>query len=615
MQARLFLRCLALLLWSGCETSQPTAPTAAVTPGKNSEPAARDAGPPSASLGSTTGVDKPRGNVFDGAAPADSGQFGATSDACVESVCEAGPEAPPATWSHSAWSGRVGVVGEDDTTLWCTTAVLAAGYEGAAAAVDGQLDRVALDGARQAGVGTPQVAQRVSLRCFADAARSGPSTLVTSAWSVDDQQDRVRAQCPDSHPFGALAQCQIAAEGKPPLVYAGPSCGDGVSAVVDKPTVHGQLIGDHYELSTPGKPLFNNTGKAAVMGSDLGFQFLAQGRMYVGFGDTWENEASLPGANGFRGSVLAYTKDFDPKDDNGIELEGWETSPERPEIATEVIRSPHDQTGATEFTAIAAAGFGLTEGSDHYRFLWFAAIKQWDPLTTNESTLAWSKNGAPFTRGDRAPDAHPARWPFKTFFGPGAAWVDREQGYVYFFGVRTYQPAAPVRLSRVRATVAAVLDHLQYEYWTGSAWQRPDPEDEYALAMLDDSAADLVPGNAQQNNRPEISVAYNPYLGRFIMMLHNDATPFKDEAQTYLELWESETPQGPWKRADGGDQLTLPAHLYGPYMSEQTQSEGGRAVYFALSAWNLQPLSRGQPYVVGLWSLNLERKLRPGCTP
>jgi hypothetical protein len=386
-----------------------------------------------------------------------------------------------------------------------------------------------------------------------------------------------------------------------------------VTGLSEKPRVRGQLVGDHYELTTPGKPLFNNTGKVAVMGTDLGFQFLAQGRMYIGFGDTWENELSVPGPNGYRGNVLSYTHDFDPADDNGIAIEGWEVAPDRPSVAREVIHSVHDQSGSTEFTAIGAAGFGLSEGTSHYRFLWFAAIKQWDPFTNNESTLAWSKDGGSFTRGDQAPSAHPPRWPFETYFGPGATWVDREHGYVYFFGVRTYQAGFPVRLARVRATRAAVLDHLQYEYWTGSTWQHPDPKDEYALVRLADPAANLIPGSSTQNNRPEISVAYNPYVGRFIMMLQNDATPFKDEAETELQLWQAEAIEGPWTRVNTGDQLTLPAHHYGPYMSEQTFSEGGRDVSFALSEWNLLPLSLGQPYVVGLWSMRLERGVRAGC--
>jgi hypothetical protein len=653
MQARLILWHLALTLCCSCAAREPGS-DAAPTHADDASALARDADVPPGDASITSGAADGAANGaldagLDGArpatpndaaaSPADAGSdpadaacsgescspqascdedhpCRAADTVCVAHACRTDPEAPAAAWARSPWSGRVGRVGEDDTTLWCTPSLTAA-TAATPARVSSQLDRVALDSSQQAALGDARVAQRVRVQCFADASLGGPSTLVTSSWSVDAAQDVVSARCPGARPHAAFARCQLATQDKPPLVYAGPSCGAGVAGLMEKPWLRGQLIGDHYELSTPGRPLFNNTGKAAVMGTDLGFQFLAQGRMYLGFGDTWENELSLAGPNGYRGSILAYTHDFDPADDNGIAIEGWETAPERANVAREVIHSVHDSTGASEFTAIATAGFGLSDGGAHYRFLWFAAIKQWSPFVNNESTLAWSKDGGTFTRGDQAAatPAHPPRWPFQSFFGPGACWVDREHGYVYFIGVRTYQPGFPLRLARVRATLAAVLDSLQYEYWTGSAWQRPDPNDEYALTRLAAPAADLVPGNATQNSRPEISVAYNPYVGRFLMLLQNDSTPFTDEADTKLQLWQAEAIEGPWQLVDSGDRLVLPPHHYGPYMSEQTFSEGGRDVSFALSEWNLLPLSLGQPYVVGLWNMRLERQLRPGCEP
>lgn len=535
---------------------------------------------------------------------------------CTQGACQPDPGAPASTWQRTPWSGRVGLVGEDDTTLWCTPTLLASAQNaGGPARVTSELQRVALAGSQQRAVTSAQTAQRIRFQCFADAALSGPSTVITSPWSVDGDADVVSAGCPRERPYAAFMRCQLAADGKPPFVYAGPSCGDGASGLSEKPSLRGQLIGDHYELSTPDKPLLNNTSKAAVIGTDLGYQFLAQGRMYIGFGDTWENESSDVGPNGYRGSILAYTHDFAATDQDGIRFEGWETSSEHPDVAREIVPSPHDQSGNTEFTAIATSGFGLSEGSAHYRVVWFASIKSWDPYVNNEATLAWSKDGGSFTRGDKAPDVHPPRWPYETHFGPAAIWVDREHGYLYFFGVRTYQAGFPIRLARVRATLANVLDHLQYEYWTGHAWQHPDAKDEYALARVADPAADLIPGNAQQNNRPEFSVAYNPYLGRFIMIVHNDATPFNNEAQTYLQLWQAERPEGPWQLVDTGENLVLPPAHYGPYMSEQTQGDGGHEVAFTLSEWNLLPLFLGQPYAVGLWNMRLERRVKAGCVP
>jgi hypothetical protein len=536
---------------------------------------------------------------------------------CLDGACTPDPNAPGADRAPTSWSGRVGRVGGDDRTLWCTPVVEpASAAEPAHTASDFQL--VALNGTREDGVIASDAAQRVRVQCFERADLSGPSTTVTGPWSVDGGGDRSALRCPRSRPHAAFARCQIAAEAKPPYVYAPGGCGDGISKLSGKPVLHGQLLGDHYELPGGPKPLFNDTGAqfGGVVGTDLGYQFLAQGRMYIGFGDTWENDLTVPGPGGFRGSVLANTRDFDPSDANGIAIEGWDTAPDRPSFAREVIASPHDQSGNTELTAIGTSGFGLSEAGIGYRFLWFASIKRWDPYTNNVSTLAWSRDGGAFERGDRAtPGVHPPRWPFESHFGPAAIWVDREQGYVYFIGVKTYTLMQPVRLARVRATVAAVLDHLQYEYWTGSAWQRPDPADEYALARSSDTAADLIPGSATQSTRPEISVAFNPFVGRFTMMVQNDPEPFKNPANRPFQLWQAEALEGPWTMASAGNDLVLASTLYGPYMSEQTFADGGRKVYFLLSDWNLLPLALGQPYVVGMWSLELERNVEPGCEP
>jgi hypothetical protein len=534
---------------------------------------------------------------------------------CSERACKADPAAPAAAWQRSAWSGRAGLVHDDDATIWCTPEIASGAIDAShPAGVRSELQRSLLDGTVQHEFVSNLTAQRVRFQCFADATLSGTSTMVTSAWSSDSDKDIVRARCPRERPYAAFARCQTAANGKPPYVYAGPTCGDGSSGLSAKAALRGQLLGDRYKLNEPGKPLFNNTGKALVIGTDLGFQFLAQGRLYLGFGDTWDNDLGLTGPAGLRGSILSYTHDFDPSDANGITFEGWDTAPDRPDVAREVIPCVHDQSGNSEFTAIGTSGFGLTEAGKRYRFLWFAAIKKWDPFTSNESTLAWSENEGVFARGDQASGLHAPRWPFDSFFGPGAIWVDREHGYLYFYGVRTYQAGSPVRVARVRASLSAVRDHLQYEYWTGSAWQRPDAKDEYALARLADPAANLLPGGATQNTRPELSVAYDPYVDRFIMLAHNDATPFMNEPQNDYQLWEAKKPEGPWKLVDTRDNLTLKANTYGPYTSDHLLADGGRDVYFALSDWDLVPIL-GQPYVVGLWSMQLERNLRPGCTP
>lgn len=539
---------------------------------------------------------------------------------CQQGVClAAADEGPGPGIRPSAWSSRAGWVDEQDRTHFCTPQVEARGASpgdspgDSPSQVTSRFEQVRSDGSPEPGGREPRGSQRLRAQCQRDAASSASAVFATSAWSSDDEDDLVSVQCPADFPYLAFAHCQVATTGVPAYVYSGTACGAGISGLGARPELLGQMFGARYELTTADtpKPLFNDTRAAGVIGADLGYQFFAQGRLHIGFGDTWENELMLPGPLGLRGTVLAYTRDLDPSD--GIVLEGWETMPDNPRAAREVIPSEHGILGLEEYTAIATTGVGLTEGETSYRFLWFAAIRDWDPFESIESTLAWSIDGGAFVRGDQQPEYHPPRWPHGSYFGPGAMWFDREHGMIYLFGVRTYVPEMPIRLARVRATPDALRDHLQYEYWTGSEWRNPDPADEYALAALDEPAANLIPGSMTQSNRPEISVAYNAFAGRYVMMLQNDLASFRNEEISDFQLWQSESITGPWSKVDIADGLKLPGDLYGPYTSDHLVTAGGEDVYMLLSEWNLGTLLTGQPYSVGLWRMGLKRELIPGC--
>lgn len=530
---------------------------------------------------------------------------------CRAGHCEADPEAPPTGLERSVWSGRAGWIDSRDRTHFCTPDKHASG-RGASS----HFERVSSDGTRETLAAEPDGAQRLRLQCQRDVADASDAVIVTSGWSSDAEGDALELECPLDHPQLAYLVCQVVTSGWPAYVYAGTACGDGVSDLRAAPELVGQMLGDHYELttSTTAKPLLNNTKAAGVIGTDLGYQFVAHGRLEIGFGDTWENESSIGGPLGLRGSVLAHTQDLDPSDGDGIAIDGWETMADRPAAAREIIPSIHGTLGVEEFTAIATSGVGLTEGDTHYRFLWFASIRNWDPFESIESTLAWSINGGDFVRGDQAPDFHPPRWPHATYFGPGAMWLDREAGMVYFVGVRTYVPESPLRIARVRATASALRDHLQYEYWTGERWQRPNRNDEYALASLEDTRADLMPGSHEQSNRPEYSLAYNAYAGRYVMIIQHDLAPFETESATDFQLWQAKDLTGPWQEVDSGDKLLrMGSDLYGAYMSEHLMRGGGRDMYFLMSEWNLLPLFLGQPYSVGLWQMGLARHTLHGC--
>lgn len=512
----------------------------------------------------------------------------------------------------SSWSGRVGTVGLDDKTTWCMPAIKTSGGR---AYAESNFRLVSLDGTVLSPVTNIFGQQRVKLQCFANANLSGASTTVTSAWSTDGAGDIVQtALCPAAQPHGGFARCQVTTPLLPPYVYAGTNCGNGVTDLTANSQLQGQLTGAFREVNplTPVVPLFNNTSaQAAVAGTDLGYSFLAQGNLYFGFGDSWENDFNFPGLWGFRGSVLARTTDFDPSDANGIAFQGWETVPFVPNVAREVVPSPHDYFGNSEITAIATAGFGLTEGFNTYRFVWFDSIRTWTPsFVANESTLAWSVNNGAFVRGDQQPLFRAPRWPWSSYMGPGAIWVDRENGYVYFFGVKTYVAGNPVRLARVRAVSSLVVNHLEYEYWTGSQWQKPNIANEYALANLAGPAPDIIP--ASRNARPELSVAYDSYAGRFIMLIHNDVDLYTDPGFNTFEMWQAPAVTGPWTQVvPAGPKLPTLANLYGPYMSEHTMRNGGQDIYFAMSEWDVVL----QPYNVGLWKMSLTRNTIPSCVP
>lgn len=514
----------------------------------------------------------------------------------------------------STWSGRVGTVGLDDKTMWCTPTIKTSGGR---AYADSNFRLVTLDSTVPVvnNFVNPLAQQRVKLQCFANAALTGASTTVTSAWSTDGASDvATTALCPAAQPFGGYARCQITTALLPPYVYAGTNCGNGVTNLTANSQLRGQLTGAFREVNplAPVTPLFNNTStQAAIGGTDLGYSFLAQGNLYFGFGDSWENDLNFPGLWGLRGSVLARTTDFDPSDANGIAFQSWESVPFFSNVAREVVPCVHDYSGNSELTAIATAGFGLTEGFNQYRFVWYDSIRAWTPgFVANESSLAWSVNNGAYVRGDQQPLFHAPRWPWASKFGPGAIWVDRENGYIYFFGVRTYVAGNPVRLARVRAVSSAVVNHLQYEYWTGTQWQFPNPANEYALANLPSPAPDLISGT--RNPRPELSVAYDSFAGRFIMLIHNDADLYSDPGFNTFELWQASAVTGPWTQVVGATaKLPSIANLYGPYMSEHTMRGGGQDIYMSMSEWDVVL----QPYNVGLWKMSLTRATTTGCVP
>jgi hypothetical protein len=428
-----------------------------------------------------------------------------------------------------------------------------------------------------------------------------------------------------------------------PFVYGGGSnsggdpCGNGVKEITlaSGNGYKGQVTGYVSELNfaaSAGHKLFNQSvmTTAQVHGTDLGYMFYSGGSLWSGYGDTWANDQLFPVApTNLRGSILFSTQDLDPSDNNGLSFSSW-IGNGNPNFAKEVVPSCHNTPlGCNEVTAIATAGVGLSEGGTRYRVLWFDSIAGWVPFTSNVATLAWSVNGGAFSRADKtAPPGGTIapQWSNTSHFGAGAIVHDRMGGWLYFFGQRPYQPNTPIRLARVPAKFASVMDRTKYEYWSGSDWvknsQNPlAPSDGTYFGPIASSAANIIP--ASINAAPEFSVAFDAYANRYLMLLVTN----RWTNAAAVELWQSSYITGPWTKVTNGASRLPRAgttggtyfpynFFYGPYMSEHIMRGGGQSIYYQLSEWNgfPFPIAFG-PYNTGLWTFNVTREPTAFCTP
>ena len=218
---------------------------------------------------------------------------------------------------------------------------------------------------------------------------------------------------------------------------------------------------------------------------------------------------------------------------------------------------------ATEVTVIptAAISVGKTQYVNFMSVAQWGASGQW---STNFSAVAVSvDNGETWTVPRTG--IRPA-W-FNSVPGVAFTWGQqnfqmgaylRRDGYVYNYGTGAGRGGAPF-LSRVVET--AVPDLAQYEYWTPFGWVRNAP----FLAVQ----VTVAPGS-------EMSVAWNDYLGKYLMMYTN----FLGN----VVLRTADQPQGPWGLPKTlVTSAAMPGGIYGPYLHPWSK---GPDLYFTLSRWS-----------------------------
>ncbi len=316
------------------------------------------------------------------------------------------------------------------------------------------------------------------------------------------------------------------------------------TAVMSSDTAEIGIVSVDQIAQLTGQNSINHTDQVNVYGTDLGSMFLhSNGKIYFLFGDTF-GAPGMPGSPDWRSNTMAYTTDFKAVD--GIRFHGWITNSQGE--ARALVSGNHDPNdGSGEITKIPTAGWS----HNCRQYMWFMSVNQWGThgqWVTNYSEIAYSDDHG------NSWELSGTRWAGNSNFTQVAV-VD--SGYLYFWGIPAGRFGG-VKLARVSQTDA--LDKTAYRYYDGTSWSGNEA----------DAALIVEPPVG------ELSVLYNPFLQRWIMMYLNENT-------ASIELRHARLAQGPWSapvevvRADD-----YPA-LYGAYMHSLYTEKNGETVYFLMS--------------------------------
>lgn len=336
-----------------------------------------------------------------------------------------------------------------------------------------------------------------------------------------------------------------------------------------KPTVPGPGLAELVAKLTGPDSINETDTRYQVHGTDLGTIWdNGSGQVLLAFGDTF-GEGQVGGGEfgeDWRSNVLARSSDRDLSD--GLHFD--DMAVDRPGHAKELLASK--KVDKDEITVIPNSGVSVGDR----QFLHYFSQYTWDPSwTTAYGGIAYSDdNGENWTKSDvRWENPEPLR---DRYFQLGA--LLRHDGHVYLFGTRTGRLSA-IKLARVAED--DVLDMRAWRYWNGHAWT---PDEERAIPVA------AAPSG-------EMSVQYNAYLGRWVMMYLN-------EYRSAIVLREAYELTGPWS----GERVVVrgedhPA-LYAPFMHPWSAASGEPDLYFVMSQWG--------PYNVFLMRTRLDRDVDTG---
>ncbi len=364
---------------------------------------------------------------------------------------------------------------------------------------------------------------------------------------------------------------------------------------------------------TPYIPQTNNTSGFNIYGTDLGIMWdnMQSGDTHyilTAFGDTF----SGPNMTGdWRSNVLLLSTDT--KLYNGLSL--LQTGPAYQFIP----RSPSALgLGGTEVTIIPTSGIAVL-GNQYVNYM---SVKSWDTpgsWTTNYSAVSvynpitdkwvlapstirsagWFRSSTPYVAGSQ--NFQQAAYVLQPEDQVGADGVR----YLYAFGTPSGRQGSAY-LSRVAE--GDVTDLSQYEYWNGntSTWVKGNPAVATAVVGSQTDTRPIIGtfvdiandpnffggvfgglvGAKQGGNVSEMSVQYNEYLGKYVMMY--------GDGNNNVQMRIADTPEGTWSAPiTVATSLQYPG-LYAPFIhpwsgtGELTDSTGNPDVsnlYWNMSIW------------------------------
>ncbi len=352
----------------------------------------------------------------------------------------------------------------------------------------------------------------------------------------------------------------------------------------------------------------NNTKWAGVYGTDVGVMWFNgdNGMTQLAFGDTF-SAANMSGD--WRSNVLLLSSDTQLY--NGLDLVNTG-------YAYQFIPAARNQVFfiGSEVTNIPSSAV-YANGQNYVNYF---SVKSWDTpgrWTTNYSAISmynptsdkwelqpstvrsagWFRSSTPYVAGSQNFQQAAYVLEPESKVAPGGT------RYVYAFGTPSGRSGSAF-LSRVPE--GAITDLKQYEYWDGSSWVPDKPA--VAAPIIGDSpnsaglfgfVRDLannpnffggwfagLTGAKTGGNVSEMSVQYNDYLGKYVVMYGNGANN--------VILRTADTPEGPWS-----DPITVATSfqypgLYAPMIhplsgtGELTDAAGAPDVsnlYWNMSLW------------------------------